>query len=684
MENVVEDFSIPSAVSGSISFTDLIPGTYTLAQTFKWHYNVTSTTVNGIEAPATTEGNRTLLTITILPGEETSVVFNNAYIPEATFAKPAPPGEDSSPPDYGLPSLCAVPVQSTWDPHIDEDDSIDLVMGKPMKIMVNLVPLLTTQGGIVNPNDQTKNVALSVTAFPDGFLSQPFDATRSGVDINAEGVVIIDTDPPSTLGDYTITCTITVAGTQPHTEDTLVSVKETPDLSLYYTHLSMADYGTVDINAFNDMVTHSSEFIEAVYPVPHVSVLDSGMTSMEGNPVEPNWYGLYKDCQKVAAEARLKFPQGTPNVIGVAIAPFTNNKNNYFAYHGAASKGKSAVGVSFGPTTKGVVAAEGYYSSVAHEIGHTFNLYYGVPEQYTEFNPGAPASGFWPEKREWRSSYDFMGLVPFQSTSTVWVTGDTTFEPIFSKLKTPNDPQIIFVSGIIYEDESGQYAELPLTWFSMPYGTPDTVPEGQYALRFNLADGTSVVTSFEASTTMHICPGIEAGEDLQADYPGLGEIPLDFAGFAFATTYPESTVNIDLLDTSKPEGQQVITTIDAEDVVPSVSAYFGGFRPPINSDGSSVFKLKSTVPVKFQLQEAEGAFINDAVVTLSYAKISNGIVGTQVEAITNVQATTGNLFRNADDQYIYNWKTKGLTTGTYELTATFEDGKSKSVVVSLR
>ena len=173
---------------------------------------------------------------------------------------------------------------------------------------------------------------------------------------------------------------------------------------------------------------------------------------------------------------------------------------------------------------------------------------------------------------------------------------------------------------------------------------------------------------------------------MQADYPDLGEIPLDFVGFAFATEYPQDTVDIDLLDTSKPEGQQVIETIDVEDVVPSVSGYFGGFRQPINSDGSSIFKLKRTVPVKFQLQETEGAFITDAVVTFSYIKISNGVIGTQTEAITDVEATIGDLFRYdpSDNQYIYNWKTKGLTTGTYELIATFEDGKSKTVEVSLR
>jgi len=110
-----------------------------------------------------------------------------------------------------------------------------------------------------------------------------------------------------------------------------------------------------------------------------------------------------------------------------------------------------------------------------------------------------------------------------------------------------------------------------------------------------------------------------------------------------------------------------------------VSAYFGGFLPPIKNDGSSIFKLKSTVPIKFQLQEPQGAFITNAVAKISFAKVSNGILGDELEATTNVAATTGNLFRLVDNQYIFNWgtNTKSLTTGTYQLKVTFEDGVSK-------
>lgn len=49
-------------------------------------------------------------------------------------------------------------------------------------------------------------------------------------------------------------------------------------------------------------------------------------------------------------------------------------------------------------------------------------------------------------------------------------------------------------------------------------------------------------------------------------------------------------------------------------------------------------------------------------------------------------ASSGNLFRyDAEgDQYLFNWGTKGLTAGTYELTIDLGDGESRKVRVDLR
>jgi hypothetical protein len=117
----------------------------------------------------------------------------------------------------------------------------------------------------------------------------------------------------------------------------------------------------------------------------------------------------------------------------------------------------------------------------------------------------------------------------------------------------------------------------------------------------------------------------------------------------------------------------------------TVTYAWSGILQPINGDGSSVFKLGSTVPVKFALTGASTG-ISAASATLSFAKISNGVDGSVVEATSTSNATTGNAFRYdaTSGQYIFNWSTKGMLSGTYRLTINLGDGVSRSIIVSLK
>jgi lysophospholipase L1-like esterase len=115
-----------------------------------------------------------------------------------------------------------------------------------------------------------------------------------------------------------------------------------------------------------------------------------------------------------------------------------------------------------------------------------------------------------------------------------------------------------------------------------------------------------------------------------------------------------------------------------------VQYMYSGVYQPINADGSSIFKLGSTVPVKFTLTDSNIATVCNAVASLSVAKISNNVEGTFVEAVSTSNATTGSLFRCDGQQYIFNLSTKGLTTGTYSLKITLDDGTTYSQHISLK
>ncbi|MBI4900501.1 MAG: PxKF domain-containing protein, partial [Actinobacteria bacterium] len=118
-----------------------------------------------------------------------------------------------------------------------------------------------------------------------------------------------------------------------------------------------------------------------------------------------------------------------------------------------------------------------------------------------------------------------------------------------------------------------------------------------------------------------------------------------------------------------------------------------GFAQPINSNGTSRFKLGSTVPVKFQLL-CNGQPYSAAVAKL-YVKAVDGTPDAGIdEAVSTAASTTGNLFRYGDGQYIFNLSTKagyvnptGTTTpfvsGTYTLTVTLDDGTYRSVDIQL-
>lgn len=112
---------------------------------------------------------------------------------------------------------------------------------------------------------------------------------------------------------------------------------------------------------------------------------------------------------------------------------------------------------------------------------------------------------------------------------------------------------------------------------------------------------------------------------------------------------------------------------------------FIGFLPPIPNDGSGLFKLGSTVPVKFQLTDANGTLISTAVAHLTIQMISNNtLVGTPIDATAPGNADVGDLFRFDGTQYIFNWSTKPVSTGTWQLQARLDDGTVHTVVMGTK
>jgi len=108
---------------------------------------------------------------------------------------------------------------------------------------------------------------------------------------------------------------------------------------------------------------------------------------------------------------------------------------------------------------------------------------------------------------------------------------------------------------------------------------------------------------------------------------------------------------------------------------------WSGLLAPVQAGGT--YKAGRTLPIKFQLTGAS-AGITDAQIRLVVYQVSNNVVGDPVDVESNSAATTGNLFRFVNGEYVFNWSTAGLSAGTYQLQIDMGDGVVRAVNISLR
>ena len=440
--------------------------------------------------------------------------------------------------------LKLVPIQAAANVDINNDGKIDLVLGKPLAVVVSLLDHLPQSG----------TVTVTVT-----FEQKTYSLTYSVSDISPTGVVGFSPIVPESVGDKDLTGFYQInSGTPIALITTSVSVKQTNDLSLFYSYLYRTEYGEESQTAYNEMTSNSLAFLTSTYPIKNTLANTdfNGISGAEKGTKRDPYAGMVADAMAVGLQAQL---QMGGSARGIAIGP-NSGSMDYFTYHGF----PGAAGISFGPGCNGVIVLDGYYSAVAHEVGHTYGLYYGEPEEYLVYPPnGQTASGVLPSSSEWRTGYDFMGLTTYKSTSLNWVTADNTFEYLFNQLKTiPNDPEIVLVNGIIHRDGS---VEFPLDWYHLQQGTPDVLGDGEYSLVFKDVAGTELsIPSFDASFSVQIDPAVGEGGVLP-NLDDFGTISTDFAAFSFAVVYPEDTAYIEIVDEAQPE--QPLATISAQDIV---------------------------------------------------------------------------------------------------------------------
>jgi hypothetical protein len=105
-------------------------------------------------------------------------------------------------------------------------------------------------------------------------------------------------------------------------------------------------------------------------------------------------------------------------------------------------------------------------------------------------------------------------------------------------------------------------------------------------------------------------------------------------------------------------------------LVENVSS-FSGFLAPLSNN--LAFNMNRVIPIKWQLGNSSGNIVTglSAIVSLQVAPVlSGGVIGTPF----NPTPSNGIGLRNDGKQYNFNWDTKGVAVGTYQIRLTLADG----------
>jgi len=124
-----------------------------------------------------------------------------------------------------------------------------------------------------------------------------------------------------------------------------------------------------------------------------------------------------------------------------------------------------------------------------------------------------------------------------------------------------------------------------------------------------------------------------------------------------------------------------------------VQYLWDGFLQPINDTAHdqhtasliSKFKLGQTIPVKFDLKDANGNLVVQAGSPLfNRGLVSTGCaLATEDEPATSLPADGMPIYTLNGGHYQYGWSTKGLAAGLYRIYANLADGTSQSVLICL-
>jgi hypothetical protein len=433
--------------------------------------------------------------------------------------KYAPSGVPSQLPDLTITSIR--PVQVVFEADIDEqpDGIVDLVLGKPtaFEVTVRVDNRNALPSGSIPIRLTLENHNFHESITKDGFVEKgPF----------SEAIVMINPLPriqPQIIGQQQVHAIVDppVILTSPNgiieesdetnnSTTTQISVRQVGELHAPYVFITQclapwSCYAPLDLTQAIETQNRTADLIRGTYPIQGLVAPLAG--SFRGDPFptlsSPLAAGMYADLDQAWRIGRRTDPNAS-NVITL-VPP------DYFRYHTDTSTFE-VVGWFPGAGAKAVMSRVDFYSGPAHELGHTFRLPVtvrqprevgsNVGEEYSTAVQGNCAAGFWvDENKRIDTGFCFMGSVDLQAQNSfhynlscsssdpnvnqnavprhLWIDSDD-YRHLFRAMKQPGDPQVISVSGLVFEDGSVALS----SWYVQDGGLPSTPEEGEYSLAF--------------------------------------------------------------------------------------------------------------------------------------------------------------------------------------------------------
>jgi hypothetical protein len=158
--------------------------------------------------------------------------------------------------------------------------------------------------------------------------------------------------------------------------------------------------------------------------------------------------------------------------------------------------------------------------------------------------------------------------------------------------------------------------------------------------------------------------------------PAHGTLTLNANG-SFVYTPSSNFVGVDTF-TYQAKGSDGTLSVPAT-VTIQVTYKFSGFLPPLSQ--GLTYAVNRTIPIKFQLADANGKAITSlsAVTSLQIVPIVNGVPGSPF----NPASTNNQGLQYSGGQYLFNWQTKGLAAGSYQIMLKLADGTTQTKTIQL-